>query len=564
MKSSYFVFINLFTLLIPNLNIHTQNLIPIPDTLSGNSIDISIKEGEKQFYNGINTKTISYNGSYLGPTLILKKGQKLNLHVENKLSDTTTTHWHGLHVSPANDGSPHNPILPGQSWNPSFTIMDKASTCWYHPHLHGKTFQQVIKGAAGIIMVRDSEEAGLVLPRTYGIDDIPLIFQFQNIDAASKQILLNDELDNTTMVNGTIDPMLNCPAQIIRLRLLNASGHRVFRFGFKDGRTFYQIAGDGGLLNAPVALTKLNLGNGERAEILVDFSGQEGKSFYIQQFGNELPQGFMGGPSMMGMQLGPLDNKTFNLLKINVIPPVKNAVTTIPQYLTTNQKIPESGALERTIRLSAQPMMSTTNFFINNAKFDEEVINFKVKQDDVEIWTITNQTMMAHPFHIHGNPFYILSINGSLPSENLQGRKDVVMIPPMNGSVKLITKYSDFSDPDFSYMYHCHILTHEDNGMMGQFLVTSNTTTNTINLNDTQFKLWPVPTTGSLSIFNSKNSITIESVKIFDLMGRTVLSYIFSNESNFEKINLDQLPDNQYILNIFSNTGLQIFKVLKI
>ncbi len=564
MKSSHLIVLILFTTLFLKLQINAQTLIPIPDTLSGNPIHIIIKEGVKQFYNGFNTTTIGYNGNYLGPTLILNKGQKLNLHVVNDLPDTTTTHWHGLHISPKNDGSPHNPILPGQTWYPSFTVMDNASTYWYHPHLHGKTFQQVIKGAAGLIIVRDPEEAKLILPRTYGIDDIPLIFQFQTIDPATKQIALNDELDNTTMVNGTINPMVNCPAQIVRLRLLNASSHRVFRFGFKDGRTFYQIASDGGLLNTPIAMTKLNLGNGERAEILVDFSGQEGKSFYIQQFGNELPQGFMGGPSMMGMPLGPLDNKTFDLLKINVFTPTSYAITTIPQNLTSNKLIPESGAAARTIRLTAQPMMSTTNFFINALKFDEEVINFSVKQEDVEIWTITNQTMMAHPFHIHGNPFYILSINGSAPPPNMQGPKDVVMIPPMNGSVRLVTIYSDFSDPDIPYMYHCHILTHEDNGMMGQFLVASNTTANVDELNFSDIRIFPIPTYGFLTIENKSILKHIEAITIYDVFGRILLKNKIKPSENFKQLDLSELTAGQFFLHMQSNTNVQIFKIIKI
>lgn len=554
----FIIFILLISSITPKCD--AQNLIYIPDTISGNLIHLTIKEGIKQFYKGINTSTIGYNGSYLGPTLILNKGQKINLEVENQLTDTTTTHWHGLHVSPTNDGSPHNPIISGKTWSPTFTITDNASMYWYHPHLHGKTFSQVIKGAAGLIIVRDPEEAALKLPRTYGIDDIPLVFQFQTIDAVTKQIVLNDELDNTTMVNGTINPMVNCPAQLVRLRLLNASSHRVFRFGFKDGQSFYQIASDGGLLNSPVPLTKLDLGNGERAEILVDFSGQEGKLFYIQQFGNELPNGFMGGPSMMGMRSGPLDNKTFDLLQINVTAQTTNPIHSIPQKLISNAVLPESGAGLRNIRLSAQPMMSTTNFFINSVKFDEEVINFSAKQEDIEIWTITNQTMMAHPFHIHGNPFYILSINGMAPPLNMQGRKDVVMVPAFNGSVKLITKYSDFSDPDMPYMYHCHILTHEDNGMMGQFIVTSEITSNENELYSNDLKVYPVPTNGILTIQNKNILNKLESYRIYDSFGKIIMH----NNSNIKSIDLSDLLQGSYFLQIQSNNSIHVFKIIKI
>jgi blue copper oxidase len=204
-----------------------QNLIPIPDTLSGADIYLSIADSNQQFYPGINTPTIGYNGRYLGPTILLNKGQNVAMHVTNMLADTTTTHWHGLHVAPINDGSPHNPIIAGDTWLPSFAVMDNAATYWYHPHLHGKTMDQVLKGAAGLIIVRDSIESSLNLPRTYGVDDIPVVCQFQTIDGNTKQIVLDDELDNATMVNGTINAMVNVPAQVVRLRLLNASSHRV-------------------------------------------------------------------------------------------------------------------------------------------------------------------------------------------------------------------------------------------------------------------------------------------------------------------------------------------------
>ena len=147
-----------------------QTSIPIPDTLEGNVIDLTLKHGTKEFFPGIATQTIGYNGNFLGPTIILQKGQQVTLNLHNQLGDTTTTHWHGLHVAPANDGSPHNPVMDGETWSPSFTVMDKAATYWYHPHLHGKTLSQVVKGASGFIIIRDPEEAALNLPRTYGVE----------------------------------------------------------------------------------------------------------------------------------------------------------------------------------------------------------------------------------------------------------------------------------------------------------------------------------------------------------------------------------------------------------
>lgn len=448
-----------------------QNLISIPDTISGLSISVSIDDSAKQFFSGYNTKTIGYNGRYLGPTIFLNKGQNVNLNVTNNLTDTTTTHWHGLHVSPINDGSPHNLILAGTTWSPNFKVLDNASTNWYHPHLHGKTMKQVVKGAAGLIIVRDSVERSLLLPRKYGIDDIPLVCQFLTFDTLSKQIVLDDEFDNFSLVNGTIKPMVNVPAQVVRFRILNASSHRVLQFGFNDGRTFYQITTDEGLLDAPIGLTRLRLGSGERAEILVNFTGQSGQTFYINQFGNELPSGYPGGPAMMNNPIGPLDNITFNFLRINVQPQSGSPITTVPTTLTTNNITSQVGAGTKNFLIQGSPNNSMTNFVINGVKYNENVINFTTKQDSVMIWQVTNQSMMAHPWHIHGNHFYILTINGAAPPANMLGRKDVVIVPPQGGTVRLIMKYKDFSDTTMPYMYHCHILSHEDKGMMGQFLV---------------------------------------------------------------------------------------------
>ncbi|MFN4254593.1 MAG: multicopper oxidase domain-containing protein [Saprospiraceae bacterium] len=457
-----------------------QAQIPIPPMLEGTTFDLTAQSGTTEIFPGIQTATKGYNGSQLAPTLIFQKGQTVTLNVMNMLGDTTTTHWHGLHIAPANDGSPHTPIMAGEMWSPSFEVMDNASTYWYHPHLHGKTLNQVVKGMAGFIIVRDAEEAALALPRTYGVDDVPLVFQWKTFDAA-KQIVEMDEADNEVLVNGVLrGGTLNLPAQVVRLRLLNGSSHRYFDFGFANSLAFKQIASDGGLLDAPVSMTKLILAPGERAEILVDLTGKEGQTLTLRQFGTQLPQGYPGGAMMqMGggaSMMGPLDDTDFDLMTIAVTAPTANPITSIPTALTTNTPYPQAGAASRTFGFSAQPMMSMTNFFINGSKFDMEKINFEVELGKNEVWTLTNQTMMAHPFHVHGLSFYVLSVNGAAPPANLKGRKDVVTVPPMQGQVKIAVRFDDFADAEMPYMYHCHILSHEDTGMMGQFLVKSPST----------------------------------------------------------------------------------------
>ncbi len=550
----------LWTFLLP-VFLTAQTSITFPPVLNGNDIALTLQKSNKEFYTGFSTSTVGYNGNYLGPTIMLQQGQELTLHVTNLLGDTTTTHWHGLHVSPMNDGGPHTLIMDGETWSPSFTVMDKAGTYWYHPHLHHKTLPQVVKGAAGLIIVKDAEEAALALPRNYGVDDLPLIFQFQTINNTTKQIELNDEFDNTVLVNGTVNGMVDAPAQVVRLRLLNASSHRVFRFGFADNHPFMQIASDAGLLNAPVSLTRLTLGPGERAEILVNLSGEEGSTLFLKTYGNELPTGYPGGAAMMGAAIGPLDNISFNVLQLNVVSPTPNPINTIPSMLTSNSVWSQTGASTRAIQFSAQPMMSMTNFFINNVKFDEEVINFTTMQEDVEVWNITNQTMMAHPFHIHGNHFYVLEINGATPPPNMLGRKDVVIVPPMNGSVKLITKYEDFGDSDMPYMYHCHILSHEDNGMMGQFLVTPLATGLTFAPNAEGIKLYPNPAVSNITL-QSNAVLEKAELKIMNVLGEIVLQKVITNTYSAE-IDISALAKGIYIVQIGTPNSRHTEKLIK-
>lgn len=530
-----------------------QTTIPIPPIMEGSDFDLSMQHGTSAIFTGTTTPTIGYNGAQLGPTLVFQKGETVTLNVHNQLGDTTTTHWHGLHISPANDGSPHTPILPDNIWSPAFEVLDHAATYWYHPHLHGKTLNQVVKGAAGLIIVRDQEEALLNLPRTYGVDDVPLIFQWKTFDNA-KQIVETDEQDNEVLVNGVLrGSTLNLPAQIVRLRLLNGSSHRYFNFGFQNNIPFAQIGGDGGLLDAPVNLNRLILAPGERAEILVNLSGLDGQNLTLRQFGAELPQGYPGGAMMNmggGNMMGPLDNTNFELMKITVTSPTQNAITSIPSALVSNVPYHPNGASARSFNFSALPMMSMTNFFINGSKFDMDMINFSTELGKTEVWTITNQTMMAHPFHIHGLSFYVLSVDGGAPPANMQGRKDVITVPPMGGSVKLILRFEDFSDPEMPYMYHCHILSHEDTGMMGQFLVSSPASaTNepgSVSPCPICISALPLPTDIDLS--------AAVRAEIYDLTGRLMRVHEKGN-LNQQSLDVADLPTGTYFMNMIDRSG---------
>jgi bilirubin oxidase len=406
---------------------------------------------------------------------------------------------------------------------------------------------------AGFIIVLDNEEAALTLPRTYGVDDVPLVFQFKTFDAG-KQIVEMDEEDNEVLVNGVLrGGTLDLPAQVVRLRLLNGSSHRYFNLGFVNSVDFKQIGGDGGLLDAPVSMSKLILAPGERAEILVDLTGKENQNLMVRQFGTQLPQGYPGGPMMqMGgsNMMGPLDDSDFDLMKIKVTAPTTNAVTTIPSTLTTNSPFSQVGATGRTFGMTAQPMMSMNNFFINGSKFDMETINFTTELGKTEVWTLTNSTMIAHPFHVHGLSFYVVSINGAAPPATLKGRKDVVTVPPMQGQVKIALRFDHFSDPVMPYMYHCHILSHEDQGMMGQFLVTSPTT----GTNETQANSVCPICINSLPLPSGIDPSKVTSAIIYDLLGRLIQNRVRTLEGG-QSLDVSDLPIGVYFLEMRDREG---------
>lgn len=512
---------------------HAQTAIPIPDTLSGNSIALTMHQDSVQFFPGQLTQTLAFNQyAYLGPTLILNNGQNVSITVNNQIGDTTNVHWHGLHVSPTNDGGPHIMIMDGMSWNPQFTVLDKASTYWYHPHFHGKTAEHAIKGAAGIIIVRDNDEAQLNLPRRYGVDDFPIIVQSAQLDS-NNQFMPFGMQDSTVLVNGVranygSAAYLNVPAQVVRLRLLNAAGERTFNFGFTGNMPFKIIGSDGGLVNAPVNATRIRVSPGERYEILLDLSSMNGQSIYLMSYGSELPMGVQGGPTMP-MPPGnppmdsPLNGVDYNILQLNIGNPTANPVTSIPSSLVTVTPIPASQSnITRPIEMTAINMMAMDGpFFFNQQLFDMDRIDYYIPIDNTEIWELTNSTMVAHPFHIHDVQFYVLDRDGNLPPVHERGRKDVVLVLPQE-TVRFITKFETFTDTVVPYPFHCHILMHEDDGMMGQFLVVpSGFTGIDDNFVLTQnVKVFPNPTTSFLQFELPENNGI--SYRITDMSGRVV------------------------------------------
>lgn len=526
---------------LTTLKVVSQNALNIPDTLHGPNYDLTLQEGTTQFYGTTQTETMGANGSLLGPTLILEKGDAISISVDNQLQDTTTIHWHGLHVAPEDDGGPHSIIPPNAIWNPQFTVMDKAGLYWYHPHLHMHTNEHVSKGIAGMIIVKDASEAALTLPRTYGVDDFPLVIQTKGFDATG-QIEWMSHLDTTLMVNGTRDPYLDAPAQIVRFRVLNGSSQRVYKLGFSNNQSFSIIGTDGGLLEAPVSLTRYQVAPGQRADILVDLSALQGQSVQLMNYGTEIANAVYGAaqPGMMaqltlpGYDSNPLNGSDYVVLDLNVGAPTAGAVTTVPSALVAQTLIPESSAnITRNLTFTSQQNI-VGPFMINSTMFDMGVINYTVPIGNTEIWSFTNQTPIAHPFHIHDVQFYILDINGTPPPPELAGLNDVILIPAGMGTARFIAKFNDFANDTIPYMYHCHMLQHEDSGMMGQFIVSEKAAEVPVNLGN-DVKIYPVPSElGYINIESESNT----QISVYDISGKLVLTTNLNAGVN--TINLEQ------------------------
>lgn len=510
----------------------------------------------------------------MSPTIIVNKGDSITLNVINNLPVRTTMHWHGLHVAAQNDGGPHQTINPNTTWSPSFKVRNNASTFWYHPHGAGQTDMQVSKGLAGFFIIKDSAEAALNLPRTYGIDDIPLNIQSKAFDNL-KQIAIASDMDTALFVNGTLYPYLEAPEQVIRFRLLNGSSLRSYNIGLSNDQTFYQVGVDGGLLDTPVMRTRLRISPGERAEILVNFSGMSGQKIYLKSFASELPKGIYGADSIgdanneiHDYEDNFLNGADFDLLELRIVAATANPIITIPDVLIPYTPYDKGSATTlRTIVMDTLrmlpldvPNLAEGPFGMNNQSFDMDVVNETVYLNTTEIWTLRNNTMVAHPFHIHDIQFNVIEKNGFPPPLNERGWKDVVLVMPFD-SVKFITKFETFSDPMVPYMYHCHLLHHEDDGMMGSFLVIDTTLTGISGFEEQSFYVYPNPANNSLSV-RFDNEIPLTQIKVMNLLGETIFTEDLTGSAK-ATIDIATLINGIYLIEIRSKDSVYLQRFIK-
>ncbi|TQI82138.1 blue copper oxidase [Serratia fonticola] len=504
--------------------------LPIPAILTPDAqgkIALALQTGEMNWLPNMATKTWGINGGLLGPAVRLQRGKSVTVDIRNTLPEASTVHWHGLEIPGDVDGGPHALIQPGATRTVSFTVEQPAATCWFHPHTHGKTGQQVMMGLGGLVLLEDDESRQLPLPKTWGKDDFPVILQDKRL---GKDGQIEYQLDimsaavgwfgDRMFTNGATYPQHIAPRGWLRLRFLNGCNARSLNLAASDNRPLYVIASDGGFLGEPVKLTELPLLMGERFEVLVDAS--DGKPFDIVT----LPV------KQMGMTLAPFDQP---LPVLHIQPSLEHGVKSMPDSLVKLPVLPSlAGVKERWLQLMMDPKLdmlgmqalmdryghqamagmsmdhgSAANSMagmdhgemkgmdhgsmpamdhskmdhgskpfdfshgntINGKAFDMAKPMFDVKRGQYEKWTISGEgDMMLHPFHIHGAQFRILSENGKPPVAHRAGWKDTVLVEGQRSEV--LVRFNHLASAEQAYMAHCHLLEHEDTGMMLGFTVT--------------------------------------------------------------------------------------------
>lgn len=421
---------------------------------------LTAQTGTTEIKSGVSTDTWGYSGSILGPTLRARRGESVRVEVENRLPEMTTVHWHGMHLPAVHDGGPHQPIEPNATWSPSWTINQQAATLWYHPHPHGVTGLHAYRGLAGLFIIDDDNPAAAALPSEYGVDDIPIVLQDRRFrgDGQLDESDLPDLglLGDTVTVNGWNGVYLNATRGRLRLRILNGSTMRVFNVAFADDRQYQIVASDGGYLEKPMSATSFIISPGERVEIVVDISAGETAMLQAKPIPDNLEVDNGNAPDF-----GLADQ--FDLIELRGLPGLSAATAALPAVLNPGlAKPPVQGTITREFDMEW--------FMINGARMDMAKADQVVEVDRWEVWTISNKDNWIHNFHVHDAHFRVIDVTRTKSPIFTDGWKDTVLLSP-GAVVRVAVRFTDYTDTRWPYMYHCHLMFHEDQGMMGQFLV---------------------------------------------------------------------------------------------
>jgi len=449
---------------------------------------------------------MAYNGQVPGPRLEAKPGDTVRIRFTNNLPDPTNIHYHGLNIS--HSGNADNVFLsvePGETFAYEFTIPKDhpAGTFWYHPHRHGFVADQVFAGLSGFFVVRGD------------LDDIPAIkaaseafvalkdFQLDeegNIATADRMAVMMGREGSLVTANAQINPNLSIPTNgLLRLRLLNASISRFYRLQL-EGHSMSLIATDGGALSEPVGIEELMLVPGERAEVLIR-GNQTGGSYRLLNLpysrggmgmmhgggmnggmgGTNRSQGHSQGDAMEGMHMESAGTETTGRPATETLALAtlvydgeaddseadngdeSSPTTALPSRLISVVPLP---AAQNTRRIELSMRMSFLRgmaFTLNDKTFDENRVDIQVPLNTVEEWEIANvdTDMMDHPFHLHAASFQVISRNDQL--EPYLAWKDTVLVRG-GETLRIRMRFKDFAGKS---VYHCHVLDHEELGMMG-------------------------------------------------------------------------------------------------
>ncbi|HEY9880696.1 MAG TPA: multicopper oxidase family protein [Leptolyngbyaceae cyanobacterium] len=446
-------------------------------------VDLQALQGLTQIGNRKAT-LMSFNGQVPGPRLEARPGDKVRIHFANRLNQPTNLHYHGLHISPqSNADNVFLSVLPGKQLTYEFTIPadHPAGTFWYHPHHHGHVAEQLFGGLAGLFVIRGELDE---IPEVKAASEEFVVLQDFDINSAGHIVapnhmtLMMGREGPLVTVNGQLNPTLTMPESgLLRLRLLNASAARFYRLQL-EGHPFHLIATDGGGIATPIELSELMLAPGERAEVLIQ--GNQNPGHYrllnlpynrngVDTGGHDM-SGMMGDSHDMGIMIHqggdaaevaqPLATLTYRG-SVDPLP--------LPQQLIAVATLPEPTVTRRIeLSMSMKPGMGM-EFWFNGKTFNEKRIDIESKLGSVEEWELANvdPDLMDHPFHLHVNSFQVVSRNGQ--PEPYQAWKDTVLVKG-GETVRIRIPFQDFTGKT---VYHCHVLDHEDLGMMGNIKITA-------------------------------------------------------------------------------------------
>jgi len=429
---------------------------------------------------------------YLGPTLELRRGERVRIRFENRLAEPSIIHWHGLVVPAAADGHPHQAVPPGRHYVYEFTVVNPAGTYLYHPHPHGRTGYQVYHGLAGLLLVREPVESAIGLPS--GPEELALVIQDRRVAAGNQLAFkrtmmdeMNGVLGDAVLANGRPDGLFRVAPRAYRLRIANASNARIYKLAWSDGAPLRVVGSGNGLLGAVVERPYVMLAPFERVELLEDFGARRPGAEIALVSGAFSVGGMMGGGMMGGMMgrgmMGGMMDGMMDGGQGEALPLARFAIGREgarrpgPLALRAEPPPPTAGAVERRTRLAMQRMRG----HLNGRSFDMRAVaaDERLPLGKPAVWTFTNDgsgmMAMPHPMHLHMVRFQVLERGprSSLPASVAEGivddgYRDMFLVFP-GETVRLAVVPTE---PGLS-MVHCHNLEHEDAGMMRNFLVTA-------------------------------------------------------------------------------------------